>query len=74
MINFFSNFNVISFFLKAFAVVSSFIYFFYSIVVFQQTKTMNKILQSSGATVLSLISFCQILLALTLIILALFLI
>lgn len=72
--HFFSGQSITNLFFKAFALFFAFFYLFYTVIIFRQTSVMNKTVQGEGSTFITLISFIQIIFALILIALALFLV
>jgi hypothetical protein len=72
--NIFAVTNVENFFIKAFAIVLSFVYLLYSIVITRQIGVMNRTLRTPLGTFLTFISFIQILAAIGLVLCAIFLI
>lgn len=67
-----SNQNVLSFFFKAFSWVFSVIYLLFTLVIYKQTQTMNKTLTTHWGNLIVFISFLQIILALIIILLVIF--
>lgn len=57
---FFAGQNIFDLFFKTFAVVFSFLYLIYSLVIFKQTQVMTKTLETEGNTLILLISLIQI--------------
>lgn len=65
---------LIPFFFKAFAIVFAVLFFVFSVVVVRQTKVMNKTFTTKKASVIAGISFFQLMLAILLFFVAVFLI
>lgn len=61
---------IVSFFFKGFAIVLSALYLVYAVVFFKQTQVMNKALTVGRSSLITLISFLQIMAAVILLILA----
>jgi len=70
MFDFLNNQSLLSFFIKAFALVFSIIFLLFTVVVYKQTQTMNKTLSTSVGGVIVSISFLQMLIALIIVLLA----
>lgn len=70
MVQFFQSTALFNLFFKAFAIILSFIYLIYAVVIFRQTQIMLRTLIPKNHGVILLISFIQIILAVLLIILA----
>jgi len=66
--------DFIGLFIKAFAVLFAFMYLLFSIIIIRQTQIMNDTFTTKMSSVLSTISFLQIIFAGILILVALFLI
>jgi len=66
--------NLVHFFFKAFALLFSFMFLIYSIVVYKQTQVMIKTIESSRSGFIIFVSFIQIIIGIALVILALFLV
>ena len=71
--NIFAVTSLENFFIKAFAVVLSFIYLLYAIVITRQVGVMNRTLRTPLGGLLTFISFLQVIIALGLVIYAVFL-
>ena len=72
--NIFAISNLENFFIKAFAIVLSFVYLLYSVVITRQVGVMNRTLRTPLGTFLTFVSFIQILVAIGLVLYAVFLI
>ena len=72
--NIFAVASLENFFIKSFAVVLSFIYLLYAIVIIRQVGVMNRTLKTPLGAFLTIISFIQILTAIVLLLCAVFLI
>lgn len=57
---FFNNQQLLNLAVKSFGVVFAVIYILFSLVIYKQTQTMNKTLQTKWGTIITLISFFQI--------------
>ncbi len=68
----FTGGDIVYFFIKAFSLVFSIMYFFYALVMLKQTQVMNKALSTERKNVFSLFSLIQLLLAVFVILLAIF--
>lgn len=58
--------NIVSFLFRIFAIIFSALYLVYAVVIFQQTRTMSKTMISSSNSILIVISFIQIIVAMLL--------
>ena len=65
-----SGLDIISWFLKAFAILLSFMFLLYAFIVYRQTEVMNKTITRKSGPLLLFISFIQIALAVLLIFLS----
>ena len=70
----FSGQNIFDLFFKVFAVVFSFLYSVYAIVIFKQTQVMIKTLESEGNALILPISLLQIIIGVILVLVSLFLV
>ncbi|MBI2641629.1 hypothetical protein HYW87_03485 [Candidatus Roizmanbacteria bacterium] len=70
----FANQNIIGLFFKTFAVIFSFLYLIYSLVIFKQTQVMTKTLENDSNSFILLISLIQIIIGLALVFISLLLI
>ena len=61
---FLDNQQLLDLAIKAFGVIFAFIYILFSLVIYKQTQTMNKTLQTKWGTWITLISFIQIIFSL----------
>lgn len=52
--------NLINFFFKTFAIVFSFLYLLYAIVILKQTQVMTKTVEDDGNNLIMLVSLIQI--------------
>lgn len=68
-----SSGSVVGLFLKLFGVVIGFLYLFYSIVIVRQVGLMKTVVTIQDGGVLKILAFLQVLLALAIVIFALFL-
>jgi len=68
----FTGGDIVYFFVKAFSLVFSIMYFFYALVMVRQIQVMNKALSTERKNLFSLISIIQLLLAVFIILLAVF--
>lgn len=57
---FLNNQQLLNLAVKGFGIVFAFVYILFSLVVYKQTQTMNKTLQTKWGTIITLISFFQI--------------
>lgn len=72
--NLLTNENITLFFVRAFAIVLSFIYLLYALVIARQVGVMNRTLQTSIGAMLTFIAYIQVIIGIGLIIYAIFLI
>jgi hypothetical protein len=70
LLPFFNTTNLVAFFFKSFAIIFSFLYLVYAIVVLKQTQVMNTTLTVGRNGLISFISFLQVLIGLLLVVLA----
>lgn len=68
----FTGGDIVYFFVKAFSLVFSIMYFFYALVMSRQIQVMNKALSTERKNIFSLVSTIQLLLAVFIIFLAIF--
>lgn len=68
-----SSGSIISLFLKLFGIVIGFLYLFFSLVIVRQTGLMKAVVAVHDAGVLKLLAYLQVILALCIVIFALFL-
>ncbi len=66
------NLDIVYLFFKAFAVLLSFLYLIYAIVILKQVQTMNATVRGSISSLISIVSFVQLIVGLLLVILAIF--
>jgi len=69
----FNNREIILIFFKAFSLIFSFLYFIFSLITFQQTKAMTKIVKLKESEILIFLSFIQLILSIILFTAAFFL-
>lgn len=72
--NIFTNKDLFAFVFKILAIILSVFYLFYAIVVLKQTQVMNKALEVQGNKIFFIVAGLQIIVALVIIFLAIFLI
>jgi len=68
----FTGGDIVYFFVKAFSLVFSIMYFFYTLVMSRQIQVMNRALSTERKNFFSLVSIIQLLLAVFIILLAIF--
>jgi len=73
LVQFFTGQSVVEFFFKSFSIIFSLLYLIFSAVLYRQVIVMNKTVETKGAHFLMIISAVQIILAITVLFLALFL-
>lgn len=72
LVDFITGDNLLSTFLKLFGIVLGLLYLFFSIIVVQQVRTMKKVVQIEDSGTLTFVSHIQVMLALLVVIFALF--
>lgn len=72
LIHQFQNADILYLFFKAFAILFSFLYVVYSLVLLKQTQVMNSTLTVERSSVITSISFVQLIIGLVLVLLAIF--
>jgi hypothetical protein len=68
----FQNADILYLFFKAFAILFSFLYVIYSVVLLKQTQVMNSTLTVERSSVITSLSFVQLIIGLVLVLLAIF--